>query len=265
MKNLSPFFLIGIFCCLGCTRLLVQESSSLQLPPDPAAFLSDIWTKSGAVSDVSGFAELRIESNDNILNSRNVFFVKRPGSIRIETLGFLSRPALFFTADSQQMELYALETNSLFVGETSAQNFSRIIGMPLELTEVVQTFLGQPPLLDCTDRRVHAAVDKGQYVFRTVCGNFSEQIHIDPLAKRISRYSLFEKGVAVSDYRFSNFQNIDGIFFPLKIEIYNYTYNTAATMNLDSISFESIPGVRFIIARPADVEVHQFEDLSTFR
>ncbi len=263
MKKLLFTALFCLACFPGCSRLAVRQSTTL--PQDPAAYLSDTWERSGAVSNVSGFAKLRIEANGQTTNSRNVFFVKRDPRIRIETLGFLSRPALFFTADKTTMQLYAVESNSIFSGRTSARNFSRIIGMPLDLTAIVQTFLGQPPLFHCPDRRLRAFVENGQYVFKSECGVFSELVQVHPQADRITRCALFENGNPVYDYSFSDFQKIDGILFPLKIKIYNYTYNTAITLNLDSLSFDSIPEDRFIITHPENVKRYALEELFTPR
>ncbi len=260
MKKMIAPALVVVMFCLGCAGLAVPPPN-LPLPRDPAAYLADIKAKNRSVTDVSGFAKLRIESDQKTTNSRNVFLVKRPGRIRIETLGFLSRPVLFFTADPDRMQLYAVENNSFFSGETSAENFSRIIGLPLELAEIVESFLGQPPLHDCPDKRITSTVKEGKFVFTVACGNFYERIYVDPEVRRISHYELFENGAPVYAYSFFQFQNIDGTVFPLKIKIYHYTFKAAVTLDFESLSFQAIPEERFIISPPQNVQAHALEEL----
>jgi hypothetical protein len=261
MKILVAPVLAGLIFCIGCAGHTVPPDPLLKLPADPAAYLADVRAQTGSVNDVSGFAKLRIVADQKTTNSRNIFFVKRSGRIRIETLGFLSRPALFFTADPFRIQLYAVDSNSFFTGVTSGENFSRVIGMPLELDGIVESFLGQPTLRDCPDKRITTAEEQGQFVFTVACGIYSEKIHIDPGNRRITRYVLFENGAPVYAYNYSQFRAFDSIIFPLKIEIYHYNYKAAVTLNFESLSFEDIPVERFEIIPPQNLQVHSLEEL----
>jgi len=170
--------------------------------------------------------------------------------LRIETLGFLSRPALFFTADSKSMSIYVTENNAFYTGETTVDNLQRITGMRLELREIVLSFLGEPPLAECTPQKITCSQDRNLYLFSISCIGGKQLIWIDPAAGYITEYKLYENNSLLYDYAFSHFQNFDGRLFPLKIDIHHYTNNTDITLELESISFDAIPVNRFTMKLP---------------
>lgn len=243
--NRSIYLLVFIgYFCTGCAGLPVRQTP-LPVLDDPVCYFQDVINKAHSINDVSGYAKLKIATAGKTLTSRNVFFVRRPDMIRIETLGFLSRPALFFTADSMSMSVYVIESKAFYSGITSVENLQRIIGMRLSLREVVLSFLGEPPLADCTRKKITCSQDRNQYLFTIACEGAKQLIWIDPVSRNITGYKLYENKSPVYEYAFSNFQNFDGRLFPLKIDIHHYTNSTDITLELDSISFDTIPVERF--------------------
>lgn len=261
MKLLFAPALAAVLFFYGCAGRTVHSPADIPQPADPAAYLAAVRRESGGVKDVSGFAKLRLETRHTSTTSRNVFFVKRPGLLRIDTLGFLSRPALIFTADPLTMKLYDVGGNIVFAGPTTPENFTRIIGLPLALDEILETFFGLPPLQNLPGQTVDCTVRQGQFVFTVSCGNVTEQLSVDPRMRRISRYELFENGAPVYRCSFSRFHTVERTVFPLKIEIYHYTYNTAVTLELESLSLAPIPRGRFELPAPHTVKVQPFEAL----
>jgi len=256
-------FLIAVLCFffnLGCAGI-AGHHALLPVLNNPADYLQEVIRKSQSVNDVSGYAKLKISAPGHASTSRNIFFVKRPDRIRVETLGFLSRPALFFTANGMNINLYAVANNALYTGATTAENFARIIGMRLELQEIVLSFLGQPPLADCIQQSLSCGQDNDQYLFTLACEGRKQMIWIDPADMRISRYRLFEGRNPVYEYAFSQYQKIDSRFFPLKIEIYHYTYKTAITLDFESLSFDTLSDERFSINPPQGANCFGIEEL----
>ncbi len=248
--NRYIYFLIflGLFCG-GCAAI-PDRKTTLPVLKDPAGYFQDVIKKSHAIKEVSGYAKLKISSGGKTSTSRNVFFVRSPDMIRIETLGFLSRPALFFTADSRAMSIFVIESNAFYSGHTTAENLQRIIGMRLELREIVLSFLGCPPLADCTPMRITCSQDRNQYLFTIACEGRKQLLWIDPSARIITGYKLYENKSPVYEYVFSNFQSYDGRLFPLKTAIHHYTTRTDITLELESISFDAISAERFNMNLP---------------
>ncbi|MBN2108043.1 MAG: DUF4292 domain-containing protein [Deltaproteobacteria bacterium] len=244
----------------GCAALPARQKP-LPVLKDPAGYFQDIIKKSHALHDVSGYAKLKITANGKTSTSRNVFFVRRPDMLRIETLGFLSRPALFFTADSTAMSFYAIESNAFYSGKTTAENIQRIIGIRLSLREVILSFLGEPPLADCTSRKIACSQDKNQYLFTLACDGAQQLIWIDPAAGTITGYKLYENTYPVCDYAFSDFQNVAGRLFPLKIDIHHYTTTTDISLEFESLSFDPIPVERFSVHTPQGAACLGIEEL----
>lgn len=251
--------LLGLFYG-GCAALPARQTP-LPVLKDPAGYFQDVIKKSNAIHDVSGYAKLKISAAGKTSTTRNVFFVRRPDMIRIETLGFLSRPALFFTADSMTMSIYVMESNAFYSGKTTVENLQRIIGMRLELREIVLSFLGGPPLTDCTPQKTTCSQDRNQYLFTLACEGGKQLIRIDPAARNISGYKLYENESPVYEYAFSNFQNFDGRLFPLKIDIHHYTNSTDISLELESISFDPISDERFTLNQPQGATSIGIEEL----
>jgi outer membrane lipoprotein-sorting protein len=247
-RYLYLVFFIGLLCS-GCAALPARQKP-LPALKDPSGYFQDIIKKPHALHAVSGYVKLKITANGKTSTSRNVFFVKRPDMLRIETLGFLSRPALFFTADSQSLALYTIENNTFYSGETTVENVQRIIGMRLALREVILSFLGEPPLADCTGKKIACSQDKNQYLFTIACEGAKQLIWIDPAAGTIIGYKLYENACPVYEYAFSNFQNVAGRLFPLKIAIHHYTSTTDITLEFESLSFDPIADERFSLHLP---------------
>lgn len=262
MKHLLAAALAAALFSYGCAGRGVRPPADSTLPADPAAYLAAVCREAAAVTDVSGFAKLRMKGPRTSAATRNVFFAKRPGLLRIETLGFLSRPAFILTADTRTMQVYDVGGNAVFAGPTTPENFTRIIGLPLELGQIVEAFFGQPPLLDCPDKRIDCAAVQGEFAFSVVCGSLTEQITVDPRTRRISSCKLLDNGVPVFSCSFSRFHAFERTVFPLKIEIYHYTYKAAVTLELESLSFEPITPERFELRAPRSVEVLPFEALN---
>ena len=249
----------------GCAGAAATRPAALPLPGSPEAYLSDVMKSASSVSDVSGMVRLSITEGGKTSHSRNVFFVQQPLRLRIETLGFLSRPALFFTADETRIQLYDIQSNALFTGGTSPENFARLIGIPLDLREIVESFFGRPPLRECAEAVLGSQASEGLFEFTRTCGSSVEKIQIDPAVRRISRYEYIEAGLPVFSYTFSRFQTVDSRIFPLKIDIYHYTYKAAATMEFESLGFDQIPAERFLIKTPHTAQVRALDELGSPR
>ena len=252
-------FFLGLF--YGGCAALPERQTPLPVLEDPGSYFQDVIKKSHSIHDVSGYAKLKISAAGKTSTSRNVFFVRRPDRIRIETLGFLSRPALIFTADSKSISIYVIENNAFYSGETTVANLQRIIGMRLELREIVLSFLGEPPLTDFTPHKITCSQDKNQYLFTIPCEGGKQLIWIDPAARNITGYKLYENNAPVYEYTFSNFQNFDGRLFPLKIDIHHYTNSTDITLELESISFDTISLERFSMNPPPGATFIGIEEL----
>ena len=248
------------FLGYGCAGTIGRHAV-LPVLNNPAGYLQEVLQKSQSINDVSGYAKLKISAPGHASSSRNIFLVKRPDQIRIETLGFLSRPALFFTANGTHINLYAVENNALYTGATTAENFARIIGMRLELQEIVMSFLGQPPLAGCITKSLSCTQDNDQYLFTLTCEGRKQLLWIDPVEMRISRYRLLEGKNPVYEYAFSRFQKSAVCLFPLKIEIYHYTYKTAITLEFESLSFDALTDEQFSINPPQGARSYGIEEL----
>ncbi len=258
-RSIYLFILLGFFAAAAqCCQRAKSPFPFLKILP---AIFRKAIKKSHAVNDVSGYAKLKISTDGKTSTSRNVFFVRRPDMIRIETLGFLSRPALFFTADSKSMSIYAIESNAFYSGKTTVENLQRIIGMRLELREVILSFLGEPPLVDCTRKKITCSQDKNQYYFIIACEGAKQLIWIDPATGSITGYKLYENKSPVYEYAFSDFQNFNGRLFPLKINIHHYTTNTDITLEFESISFDPIAIERFNMNLPPGATSMSIEEL----
>lgn len=260
--NKGIFLVLALSCFFYCSCAGIPVRRPL-LPVlnDPAGYVQEVIKKSQSINDVSGYAKLRINAAGQTSTTRNIFFVKRPDRIRIETLGFLSRPALFFAAGGMNMSIYVVQNNALYSGQTSAGGFERIIGMRLELPEIVVSFLGQPPLAECLKQHLSCSEDRNQYLFTIVCEDKKQLLWIDPALKKITRYKLFEKTSPVYEYVFSGFQQMGDHLFPLKIDIHHYTYTTDITLELESLSFDTISDDRFSIKPPQGASYFGIEKL----
>lgn len=108
-------------------------------------------------------AEARVDRRDASGRIRGtvLMLVARPDRVRFDAMTQFG-PAAVLTSDGVEFALTDLRENRYFVGPSCAENIERLLGLPLEGSEVARFLFGETPLLETEGESV--VCEGGHYV-----------------------------------------------------------------------------------------------------
>lgn len=250
INNISRVLLaVTVIAMTGCMprNIIYPRLPDLQ---NPAGYIQEIMTASEQLTDVSGMAKLSMSVPQGTLNSKNIFLVKRPSFIRIEVLGFLSRPSLFFLTDGAIIHLYDSSDNTFYTGEATADNIHKIIWLELTPQDIVQLFLGFPPIINPENTHIVCRQEKKYYSFTLRDKTRTYLLLVDPSLKRVVQYQLFDDVRPICKISFSNFVSVQGRMFPLQAEMHHYPYQSKIEVSYESLNAAPVASDMFRFTPP---------------
>lgn len=231
---------------IGC----VHHKAAYKTPPplsNPEMYLQEILAGSAQRSALSGYSKIKIYSGEKQLISKSIFFVKQPGFLRFEMLGLFNQPALFFVADEHTIKIFIPSENTFYQGASTDENIAALLGIKLRSKDIVTTYLGFPPGINCTASKISHVRDQDLYFFDISDNNTNHYVWIDPLYRRVVKYVLFYRGQRIYQLLFHNFIRAEGYLFPSKIEIEYFRHRTKIIAHNESLSGGTVPDDLFLL------------------
>ena len=108
------------FGCVSCAALPRDPSPA----PSPEELIARVRARSQALQGLKGLAHLRVSAPGKNFTTQEVVFARRPGLLRLETLGPLGTPLFYFVTTGQDLSLYHPGENRFYQGPARARNFS---------------------------------------------------------------------------------------------------------------------------------------------
>jgi len=142
---------ISLLVAAGCSGLAVPSLSGYR--PAPAADAADLLAKVRAAADAvktgRGEYELRISKGVGRQTLHQVVAFERPSRLRLELFASaLQQLVLFAVARDGTLECLDPKAGILYRGESTPENLSRVIGVPLVAEETMLWFAGTLLLAD---------------------------------------------------------------------------------------------------------------------
>ena len=214
MGKWAPFLLIVYLYFSACATLPVLAPQ----PPSPESLLEQVDARLHALQGLKGLAQVKVSSTEKNFRAQEVLFIRRPGFLRIESLGILGTPQLYLVTDGHELSLYNPGENLYYVGQATATHLSSALPVSLKPEEVVAFLLGGLPLSDYEISSVRADREEGLWVLDLISTSRGERqsLWIHPQSFLTLR-AEFHRPEGSYRLTFADFHQIQGFFFPERI------------------------------------------------
>ena len=174
---------------------------------------------------LSGIGKVRIQNWDERYKFTQVFVFEKPSRFRLETLGFLDQPAVFFTSDEQMLSLYSKKMNAEYRGVASRENLFKLSGINLSVEDFLLVLSGNPPQIPDVTSEWGVAIQEGRYHYLERISfqkNLAQRIWYDTQYRTVSQVQEFmlTNGIMTLNVRYDDYRGEQGGYpLPAKIDI----------------------------------------------
>lgn len=227
---------------------------------NPRGYLLEILIASAEPSDLSGILQMKISSPRASVNSKNAFFLKKPASLRLETLGFLSHPTMISLTDGETIGIYVIPDMKYYSGIASPENIFKILGISISVQDMLHILLGSPPLPNLDNIPLVCQQDHNTYHFKIGDGNSLHHLWIDPFLRRIVKYCSTDATSIITEITYDDFKPVANYLVPLKILFNHYPSATKLQLSYDALSATSIAAEGFLFILPSAARALSLDD-----
>jgi outer membrane lipoprotein-sorting protein len=166
-----------------------------------------------------GLAQVKVAAKGKSFQGQEVFFARRPGWLRAETLGPLGNPQFYLVTDGHELSLYHPGENRYYRGQATANHLSLVFPIAMDPKEIVSLLLGEPLLIDYEAASSLRNEEKGLWILELVSSPRKERqiLWIHPTSWHILRVEFYRPTLS-QILIFEDFRRIQGFPFPQKIQ-----------------------------------------------
>ncbi len=216
---------------------------------------------------LSGIGKVQIENWDERYKFTQAFVVEKPDRFRLEILGFLDQPAIFFTSDTQMLSLYSKKHNAEYRGVASRENLFKLGGINLSVEDFLLVLSGNPPTLDDVTSEWGVAIQEGRYHYLeriSVRKNVVQRIWFDTQYRMVAQVQeyMLTNGEMLLNVRFDEYRGEQGGYpLPAKIDIERPIDNVRVFIAYREMDVnQPIDSTLFTFAPPTDAKIFHIDD-----
>lgn len=227
----GPFITFLLFCSflvseISCSSLIKKTSHpvKLSIPVEEKSILADILAKTSErlhyLNDLKAIAEISVQFPTKKIKRKSIIIFRNDLSIRFEVLSMSGQPFMYFVADSEKTVIYYPDNNILYKGNYSSKNINRIIGINLDLEDIIANLSGT---FNIPSRFQNIVLNesKDYYLIKFfLAGSKTKEVFINKesyLPVKLIEYSFEEKEII--KVQFSEYKEIANYFLPFMIKI----------------------------------------------
>ncbi len=226
----SLFTLLLLIFFIGnetaCSRLTKKPTQSLDFKvlSQEKSLIFKIMAKASErmkyFKSLKALAEVSVKFPQKKIKRKNIIIFRNDPSIRFESLSVLGRPFMYFTASKEATSLYYPDRNTLYKGGYSPKNMARIIGIAIDLQNIV-TILSGNFTIPSNFKNVVLNESKDYYLMKFfLLNNRNKEVFLDKesfLPLQVVEYITDEDDVITVE--FNNYKKINNYFLPFRIKI----------------------------------------------
>ena len=283
--SLSALSLGMLFLLTGCPSKMAPIVEPFpEIPGLTTEMVSDmIEQRVAAFQSLQGLGKVYIKNWEEQYKFSEAFTLQTPAKFRLETLGFLDQPVLFFTSDGGMLSLFSKKHNSYYRGVASQKNLFKLSGINLEIEDMLLVFSGNPPRLPQINSEWGVALpERNQFFLERISleQNTLQRIIFDTLTRTISGIQeyMLSNGELTLNVVFTNYRAEAGAYaVPENIQIERPFDNVRVDIKYNSLdvnraindeglfSFEPPPGAEIHLLDALDTEIEPLDPFDEFR
>ena len=180
-----------LFLLTGCPPKLDPILSPFPVDPElNTEKVSEMIDRRAAnFQSLHGLGKVYIKDWEEQYKFSEAFVLETPSKFRLETLGFLDQPVIFFTSDGGMLSLFSKKHNAYYRGVASQENLFKLSGINLEVEDMLRVFSGNPPRLPQINSEWGVALpERNQFYLERISlqRNTLQRIVFDTLTRTIS-------------------------------------------------------------------------------
>jgi len=231
-----------------------------EIVASPRLILNSFRERRAVFLDLRAMAKISIRSSRGNYQAKQIVILRRPASLRLETLGFIGNPSLYLLAHRDHLILYSPYEKKFVRGKAVAANIFKLAGLPLTVGEVLDLLSGGVPSLSDSSRAIlayHAGedlywlqifLDNGRPYQRTWIG--AE----DLAPKGYQLYDSLGKVYLMAEYE--NYNLLNGYLFPYKVKIHLPQEKVYIELTYQEVSLnQGVPASLFQLPVPPNVDI----------
>jgi outer membrane lipoprotein-sorting protein len=261
---LAFLLLVGAVSCMPRPPLSEPASRSAT-DTSPERILTSFDQRWELAADLRALARVSATSAQGRYSTRQTLLWRRPALLRLDALSLFGQPSMSLVADAAQVLIYYPAEGTFFQGPSSAATLARVIGLPLDVDEVVPLLMGYiRPSPAHQVSALYLQTDDGMHLLRFagVEGRLIQDAWVDPeqlLPRRVLRYTA--QGTTAVDIVYSDFRHLTDTF-PASHALAIWLPQAETEIRIQFLTVELNPGLSpalFQLSPPAGVRIHPLQ------
>lgn len=188
----------------------------------PEAALRAVATDSAGT--ITATAKIEISDAGKRYPLKAALMLKRPASLRLESIPLLGPPDFFISLTAGEMRIFIPAKGSFYTGAATPHNISRFLHLYVSAEELVSLLLGLPPDDETKEGKRAGRQEENLYrVDQEKKDNGQLSIWIDPSIGKIVKAALTQNGVKIYEAVFEGHLRTGEYYLPQHIAITGHT------------------------------------------
>jgi hypothetical protein len=257
---LAFLLLVGMVSCMTPLPLHLPAGQPLT-DMSPQTLLWSFDQRWESVTELRALVRVSTASTQGRYSTRQTFLWRRPAQLRLDILSLFGQPSMSLVADAAHVWIYYPAQGTFFQGLPSTATFARVIGLPLDVDEVVPLLMGYiRPSPAQPVAAVNRQADAGMHLLRFVGldGQLVQDAWVEPtqlLPRRVLRYT--PHGTTAVDIAYSDFRPVtESLAVPYTLAI--WLPHLEMEVGVQFLTVELNPGLSadvFQLSPPAGVQI----------
>jgi hypothetical protein len=222
MKKLTYILLfpLTVFIFAACAPQKAVEPIKRYIPP-PEDVLKKIFTKNKREETVTATARITIKTVQGTYSQNAAIAVKKPASLRIETIPLFGTPDLLLSVDVDRLKVFLPKEGHFYVGPATRKNIFLFSRLFLNADEAVAILMGTPPLLQQNGMILKGFMEKEWYRIDIFSGKrLIQSLWVDLDRDKVRQTDVFsETGKICYRVEFNNYSHYGRITRPQLVKI----------------------------------------------
>lgn len=225
---LFVFFVSITLVLLSCatSKPRKADKARLDIPLVQVKSTGELFNKvketNGVLESIRGVAEISVSSKRDKYKITEIILAKRPGYLRLESLGPLGQTVLFLATDNKRIYIYSPLENRFYFGLASKKNLSMIVPLPFKSTDVVEIIQGKIDHSKYFPSKMTFDLEKEEYTLTIMPEDRTRgmaYLNVDARTFFVTGMKLYDRyNNLIIDGAFSNFRKIDKNIFPMNLK-----------------------------------------------
>jgi outer membrane lipoprotein-sorting protein len=202
------------------------KSVRKDIPLVPVKSTGELFNKTReankVLESIRGVAEISVSSTNNKYKVTEIILAKRPGYLRLESLGPTGQTVLFLATNNKRIYIYSPLENRFYFGLASRKNLSMIIPLPFKSTDIVEIIQGKIDTSKYFPLEMAFKAEEESYSLILMPEDRTRgmaRLTVDARTFFITGLKLYDTGKnLIIDGTFSNFRKIGEQAFPMKLK-----------------------------------------------